>query len=131
MQEIQAHGIPETDADRREIAETVWPSTESWSQEAINTKIRQKLRQADVKAAICDVFEMVDNFTPAEAFKLQIQHIRGGSYPALRDYMASALPSAPKRLQVDQRSVNVHVNADQMPVARDGPPPTRARIIGA
>lgn len=126
---VRERGIPLTDEERRDVAEVAWPTMEEWNQPALNRKIKQKLRQPDVRAALSSIYEAVGSFTPAEAFALQIAHMRKGHYPALRDYMISAMPTQAKKVEIDSRSLNVNVMADHVPQMRDGPPPTRSRVI--
>lgn len=131
VREVVRRGLPESDSDFRELAAACWPHMEDWSQPRINKKIKQKLRQPDIKQALRGIYEDVVNFSPAEAFALHAAHMRSGNWSALKHYFDVTIGTAEKKVRMDTRSVNVHVAGGGVPDLRDGPPPTRARAIGA
>lgn len=138
---------PEAVKVARKIAHLVysaWRYGATLSDESVLKKVRQKLEQPDIRRAIRDVYAM-RGLDEAQAVDIHIAHILGmkrevidkdgqvvtvqdpPNYAALKDYQKMTLPQEPRRVQVDSRSVNVHVQSDE-PI-RVGPPPMRTRLL--
>lgn len=100
-------------------------------------RMERLLSHPDVKAAIRGVFGEV-GFEVDEAAGILVKHIRGEfedgdgkaippSLPALKEYLARALPTEPKRLHVLSHRTQGPVREAR---ADGSPPPLAARPIG-
>ena len=129
---VRKYGVPKTAEQRRLVAVEAWPSMESYSQASIDKKVEQKLRQPDIRAAIRDLYEEAAGFTQERALQLQVKMAESGNWPALKHYLDNTMQQPAKQVQVESRNLNVHVDAGSAgAVLRDGPPPTRSRVVGS
>lgn len=147
----RADGVPMSDkptpenlALARGLAKETYSHMDSWNDAAVLVKVREKLRQPNICAALGDSYEE-RGFTEVDAIDAHIAHIRGiehevidakgerravkapPSYPALRDYQRMVFPQEARRVQVGSRNLNVIVSPDEP--RRVGPPPTRCRQL--
>lgn len=92
-------------------------------------------RSKSFRDAIAGMFVEFADFTPDEALRLHVAHIRGtapedANYQALKDYEALVFPAQAKQIRIEQKTAVAHVNMSDLSPERIGPPPMAPRAIG-
>lgn len=95
---------------------------------ALEVVINKIKTQPNIRLAIMDIFETLDDFTMEDAVKMHVRHIKGeappkASYAALKDYENMTLPMPAKKVEVGLSVGNL--GAQMMSV-----PPVSARALG-
>ena len=93
-------------------------------------------RSKNFRDAIAGMFVEFADFTPDEALRIHVQHIRGeapenANYQALKDYEALVFPAQPKQVRIQQQTAIAHMSVSDLSPERVGPPPMQPRAIGS
>jgi hypothetical protein len=145
---LARNGGEVTDSVLLEAAQRAWKppyhTTAPTARRMLIDKAKQTLNLATVSAAIAEFYGVEAKFTPQQAAKLHVAHIKGltykktviledgstvevkvkdkPSYEALRDFQKMVMPKEPKQINIDQRSMSFRANIPYNPPEIDASP---------